>query len=80
LASPISVSSMPGASQAPKDWPAEPRNSSLIVPSGSPSAPHTCVIALERMPPTVRLTLRTLKAPVTGRRWSTASWQWAISS
>ena len=71
---------MPGASHAPNDCPAEPWNSSSIVLGGRPSAPHTLVITDERMPPTVRLTLRTLNDPLTGARLSTAGLQWATSS
>ena len=50
---------MPGASQAPKDWPAEPCSVKRIVPGGKPGAPCAFVTACESRPPTVRLTLRT---------------------
>ena len=46
---------------------------------GSPAAPWTFVTALESRPPTVRLTLRTSKSPVTGIRWSIASRAASIS-
>ena len=50
-----------------------------IVSGASPSAPWTSVTALERMPPTLRLTLRTANSPVTGLRWSIASLAASIS-
>ena len=49
---PRSSNVTPGASQAPKLWPAEPSKSTSIVPSGRPSAPWRWAISLESMPPT----------------------------
>jgi hypothetical protein len=48
----------PGARNAPKLCPAEPRRVRWIVSSGSPVAPYRRVISPESAPPTVRWTFR----------------------
>ena len=49
---------MPRGTKAPKLWPAEPRNFSLMVSSGRPFGPYLRVTSLPVIVPTTRLTLR----------------------
>ena len=59
------VKVIPGASQAPKHWPAEPSRPTAIVSSASPTAPWAARSSLESMPPTLRSTLRIGRCSVT---------------
>ena len=63
---------MPGGTNAPKDWPAEPWKWSRMVSSGSPAGPCRRVTSEPTMVPTTRLVLRMGSVARTGLRSSMA--------
>jgi hypothetical protein len=67
------VNSTPGASQPPKDWPAEPVKQTFTLPSARPPAPWVSAILDDSIPPTQRLTFLMSSLSETGVPSSSAA-------
>ena len=70
---------MPRGTNAPKLCPAEPKQPTRMVSSGSPSPPHIRVTSEPSIVPIARSTLRTGRSIATGSRWTMALRQAAMS-